>query len=474
MTNYDQAAVWQMDRDHFIHPYSDFSRFQSEGSQIVTQARGVHVFDSTGKSYLDGIAGLWCVNIGHGRKEMADTISRQVLEMQYYNPFGHSTNVPASVLAAKLAELTPGTLDHVFFSSGGSTANDAAVRIVHFYFNQLGKPRKKKIISRIDGYHGATYVAASLTGIHATKYGFDAVAEDLIHHVSAADMYCGSRGMGEAAYCDYLVREFEDRILQLGPDNVAAFIAEPIMGAGGVLVAPDGYHRRIYEICKKYDMLYIADEVVTGFGRLGEWFASETLYGYVPDILVVAKGITSGYVPLGATILSAHVHDVISRPQCENGLFSMGFTYSGHPVACAAALTAIGITENENILSHVREVGPYLQNRAAELTKHQIVGDVRGSHLMLGVELVADWESKTGFAPAQRAGEIVFQACRDAGLIVRPIGNRVVLSPPLTVTKEDCDVIVDTLSQAIEKVTPALLREGEATSTGQGGMVRHG
>ena len=457
MTNFDHAAIWEMDRDHFIHPYTDFSSFKTEGSQIITGASGVHVTDSTGKRYLDGIAGLWCVNIGHGRKEMAEAISSQIMAMQCYNPFGHSTNAPAAQLAAKLAQLIPGTLDHVFFSSGGSTANDSALRIVHYYFNMLGQPNKKKIISRVDGYHGSTYVAASLTGIHATKFGLDRIAEDVIHHVSAADMYRRPAGLDEQAYCDHLVQEFEDRILQLGPDNVAAFIAEPIMGAGGVLVAPTGYHRRMFDICKRYDMLYIADEVVTAFGRLGEWVASDALYDYVPDILVVAKGLTSGYIPLGATILSSDIHDVISKPQCENGIFTMGFTYSGHPVACAAALQTIEITEQENILSHVKDVGPYLQSRATELLKHEIVGDVRGSHLMLGIDLVSDRETKEGFTPEQGSAQLVFETCREMGVIIRPIGDRIVISPPLVLTKSDCDTIIEALDQALKKVTPVLL-----------------
>ncbi|MEO5759403.1 MAG: aminotransferase class III-fold pyridoxal phosphate-dependent enzyme, partial [Mesorhizobium sp.] len=263
MTVPRSASAWEMDRAHVLHPYSDFSSFAGEGSQIIEKAKGMYVTDTEGHRILDGIAGLWCVNIGHGREEMAEAISRQVLDMDYYNPFGHSSNVPAARLAHWLAENSPGDLSHVYFSCGGSTANDAAVRLVHYYFSMKGLHRKKKIISRLNGYHGATYVAASLTGIHGTKIGFDRIGEDFIHHVSAADLYSRPDEMSEEGYCDFLVKEFEDRIQQLGPDNVAAFIAEPIMGAGGVLVAPEGYHRRMHEVCKRYGMLYIADEVVT-------------------------------------------------------------------------------------------------------------------------------------------------------------------------------------------------------------------
>ncbi|WP_272006177.1 aminotransferase [Roseovarius sp. ZX-A-9] len=448
MTAATKSDIWTADRDHLLHPYTDFSTFHEEGSQIIESASGMHVIDSDGNKLLDGIGGLWCVNIGHGRKEMADAIAAQVMKMQYYNPFGHSTNVPASMLGAKLAELAPGDLNHVYYTCGGSTANDAAIRLVHFYFDQLGQHRKKKIISRQNAYHGATYVAASLTGIHGTKMGFDRIGEDFIHHVSAANLYEKPDGWSDAEYCDYLVREFDARIQQLGPDNVAAFIAEPIMGAGGVLVAPEGYHRRMWEVCQKYDMLYIADEVVTAFGRLGEWFASEALYDYQPDIMVCAKGLSSGYIPLGATLLSTRVYDVIAQPQCEGGVLSMGLTYFGHPVACAAALKNIEIMERENLLDHVKEVGPYLQESAKSLMNLPIVGDVRGSHLMLGVDLVKDKGTKEPIGDG--VGEKIFQGCLKRGVIVRPVGDRMIVSPPLIITKEECDEIVAAISGAIK------------------------
>lgn len=445
MTVLNSASAWAMDRAHVLHPYTDFSTFAEEGSQIIEKASGMYVTDGDGRRILDGIAGLWCVNIGHGREEMADAIARQVMDMDYYNPFGHSSNVPAAKLAHWLANNAPGDLNHVHYSCGGSTANDAAIRLVHYYFTMKGQVRKKKIISRVNGYHGATYVAASLTGIQGTKIGFDRIGEDFIHHVSAADLYSRPRDMSEEDYCDFLVDEFENRILQLGPDNVAAFIAEPIMGAGGVLVAPEGYHRRMYEVCKRYGMLYIADEVVTAFGRLGEWFASETLFGYAPDILVCAKGITSGYIPLGATLISSAIYDVISRPQCEGGLFSMGLTYFGHPVACAAALKNIEIMERENLLGNARATGAHLQAAAASLINLPVVGDVRGSHLMLGIELVSD---KATRAPLQKAVDIA-RGCLERGVMVRPIGNKIVVSPPITIDKDQCDTIVSAINDSI-------------------------
>lgn len=457
MLRNDVAEAWRKDRDHFIHPYTDFSTFKDEGSQVITVAQGVHIVDAEGRQYLDGIAGLWCANLGHGRAEIAEAMAEQARTVQYYNTFGHSTNVPAAELAAELAALSPGDLNHVFYTTGGSTANDTAVRLAHFYFNRRGLPNKKKIISRLDGYHGSTYFAATLTGIHGTKYGFDSIANDIVHHISAANLYRRPDGMDEAAFCDYLVREFEARIAQIGADNIAAFIAEPVMGAGGVLVAPDGYHRRMHAVCKANDILYIADEVVTAFGRLGEWFASEARFGYVPDMLVTAKGISSGYVPLGATLISSGVYDVISVPQGPGGVLSHGFTYSGHPVACAAALKTIEIMKREDTLANVRKVGPYLQAQARRLMTHEIVGDVRGDHLMLGIELVRDRATKQGFAATDGAAHRVFEACRRRGVIIRPIVNMIVVSPPLTFSEQDVDTVIAALDEAIAEVTPGLL-----------------
>ncbi len=456
----NQSPYWQKDKDHLIHPYTDFSSFKEEGSQVVSRAEGNYIYDIEGNKYLDGIAGLWCVNIGHGRHEMAEAISQQVLKMQYYNPFGHTTNEPAALLAEKLAQLSPSSLNHVYFTCGGSTANDSAMRIIHYYYNLRGKPTKKKVISRNDGYHGSTYITANLTGIHATKNSLDRVCDDWISHVSAANLYrrpSGSENLSEADYSQFLVNELENHILQSGPDNVAAFIAEPIMGAGGVLVAPEGYHRMAWEICKKYDVLYVADEVVTAFGRLGEWVASETLFDYTPDVLIVAKGINSGYVPLGAAIFSKEIYDVISQPQCEGGVFSMGFTYSGHAVACAAALKNFEILERENIFGNVQKLGPYLQEQAKKLLAIDIVGDVRGLGFMLGIELVKDKAGKEPFSIDKNAAHQVFTRCLKKGVVIRPVGNTIIISPPLTLQKNEIDRLLDAIKQSINEAAPMLM-----------------
>jgi len=341
---YDTKELRRKDKAHNIHPWTDFATLEDHDPLVVTESEGSYIFDSDGNKYLDGIGGLWCVNVGYGRDEIADAMADQARRMTYYSPFGAQTSAPAAELAAKLAELAPGDLNHVFFGTGGSMANDTAVRIIHFYFNMLGKPTKKQIITRHDGYHGSTYLAMTLTGIEFDHQGWD-LAPGLVHRIANPNPYRRADGQSEAAFLDQLVKEFDDKINELGPDNVAAFFAEPVMGAGGVIVPPEGYHVRMLEVCHKYDVLYVADEVVTGFGRLGHFFASEDVFGMVPDIITSAKGISSAYAPLSATILSDRIYEVISKPQSDGAVFTHGFTYSGHPVCCAAGLKNIEIME---------------------------------------------------------------------------------------------------------------------------------
>ncbi|NQU58034.1 MAG: aminotransferase [Rhodospirillales bacterium] len=457
--NYDTQAIWQKDRDHLIHPWTDFASFKEEGSMIIAESEGAYVFDSDGNRFLDGIGGLWCVNVGYGRDEIADAMADQARRMNYFSSFGHHTSVPAAELAAKLAELAPGTLNHVFFGTGGSIANDTAVRIIHFYFNRLGKPTKKKIITRNDGYHGSTYLAMTLTGVDFDHQGFD-LAPDLVYRVSNPNPYRRADGMSIEDFLESLVTELEDKILELGPDNVAAFFAEPIMGAGGVIVPPKGYHRRTKEVCSKYGVLYVSDEVVTAFGRVGHFFASKDMFDLQPDIITSAKGLTSAYAPLSATILSDEIYDVISVPQSKGALFTHGFTYSGHPVCCVAGLKNIEIMERENICGHIQTVGPYLEERLATLSDLPIVGDVRGSHFMMCVENVANKQSKELFAPEVQVGNRIADACQKRGVIVRPVGHLNVLSPPLILTRNQIDQLVEVLRESIIEVADTLVREG--------------
>ena len=457
--HYNTEVLWRQDLDHYIHPWTDFSTFKEEGSLIMAESEGAYVIDSEGNRYIDGIGGLWCVNIGYANEEMAQAIAEQVRRITYYSTFGHLTTPPAAELAAKLAELTPGKLNHVFYGTGGSMSNDTAIRIIHFYFNRLGKKNKKKIISRTDGYHGSTYLAMTLTGIEFDHQGFD-LAPDLVHHIPAPNPYRRPDGMSLEEFCDEKVADLENKILELGPENVACFIAEPVMGAGGVIVPPPGYHRRTREVCDRYEVLYISDEVVTGFGRLGHFFASESVFDFVPDIITCAKGISSGYVPLSATLLSEAMYDVISVPQAEGAMFTHGFTYSGHPISCAAGLKNIEIMERDDICGHVQDVGPYLEEQLASLLEHPIVGDVRGSHFMMCIENVADKETKA-LLPAEVAiGDRIAAHCQSRGVIVRPIAHLNVLSPPLILTRQQIDTMVEVLHDSIRATQDDLIREG--------------
>ena len=441
--HYDTEALWRQDLDHYIHPWTDFSTFKEEGSLIMAESEGAYVVDSEGNRYIDGIGGLWCVNIGYANEEMAQAIAEQVRRITYYSTFTHITTPPAAELAAKLAELTPGKLNHVFYGTGGSMSNDTAIRIIHFYFNRLGKRNKKKIISRTDGYHGSTYLAMTLTGIEFDHQGFDLVP-DLVHHIPAPNPYRRPDGMSLEAFCDEKVADLENKILELGPENVACFIAEPIMGAGGVIVPPPGYHRRTREVCDRYEVLYISDEVVTGFGRLGHFFASESVFDFVPDIITCAKGISSGYVPLSATLLSEAMYDVISVPQSEGAMFTHGFTYSGHPAACAVAKENIRILKDEKIIENVEnKAGPYLQKRWKELGDHPLVGETRGVGMVAALELVKNKETREAFPEDMKVGTICRDFCFNNGLIMRAVGDKMIISPPLVLTHDETDELVD-------------------------------
>ncbi len=457
---YDTAELWRKDRDHYVHPFTDFEVWDKEGALVMAESDGAYVYDSNGQRYLDAQGGLWCVNAGYARAEIAEAMADQARRLAYYSPFTNTTSVPGAELAQKLASLAPTGLNHVFFGLSGSDANDTAVRIIHFYFNQIGKPNKKTIITRINGYHGSSYLAMSLTGVPHDHIGFDIIGEPLIARVSCPDVYRRPDEMSEAEYTNHLVEEFRSTVERIGAENVAAFLAEPIMGAGGVLVPPSGYLPRMREVCREFDILYVSDEVVTGFGRLGHFFASEDVFGIQPDIVNIAKGLTSGYAPLSATVLSDEIYDVISVPQAPGAEFAHGFTYSGHPVSCAASLANIAIMEREDLCGHVREIGPYFEQQLNTLRDLPIVGDVRGKCFMMCVESVADQRTKEMFPAEVGIGRRISDACDARGLLVRPIRRLNVLSPPLVLTKHQIDWLVDTLRAGIADVITGLRNEG--------------
>lgn len=452
-------SLWQKDRTHFLHPWTHFDSFKRDGSLVISRANGAYVWDAAGRRYLDGIGGLWCVNIGYGRKEMAAAIADQVLKLSYSNTFVDCTNEPAAELAAKLAELAPGSLNHVAYSMSGSCANDTAVRLAHFYHSRRGEPQRRTILSRYNSYHGSTYLGMTLGNREGDRSPHFRYIEDLVHHLSAPNAYRRPEGMSEAQFTDHLVDELEAAIARIGARNIAAFIAEPIQGAGGVVPPPAGYLPRMREVLARHGILFIADEVVTGFGRIGHWFASLAEFGVQPDIIVSAKGLTSGYLPLGATIYSDEIHEAISAADPQ-AWFTHGFTYSGHPVCCAAALKNIEIMASEDLLGNARTVGDYFEKRLRELMALPLVGDVRGRRFMMCIEYVVDKATRAPLPDEANISRRIAQHCETKGLLVRPLGSLDVMSPPLTFTREQCDFLVDTLGETIMEVRDELAREG--------------
>ena len=448
-----------LDRDHFLHPWQVFDTYRHDGPLPIESGAGCYLYDADGNSYLDAVGGLWNVQLGWGREELVEAIADQARRLAYSSMFTDMTHVPAVELAALLAEMAPGQLDHVFFGTGGSVAIDTAYRLMQYYQSCRGKPEKHHVIALEYAYHGSTYAAMSIGGKLADHPPEFRYITDTIHHLTAPRIYRAPDGMDEAEFCDFLVAELEAKIQEIGPDNVGAFFAEPIQGAGGVNVPPAGWHRRMWEVCRTHDVLYVSDEVVTGFGRLGHWFASSDAFGVEPDMIVCAKGITSGYQPLGATIFSDEIWDVISAEN-KSRVFANGYTYSGHPVACAAALKNIEILDREDVLAHVRDVGPYFQAQLATLAELPIVGDVRGSHLMACVEFVADQASKATFPEEIDIGRMVSRHADESGLIVRPMVHLNVMSPPLVITREEIDIVVSKLRDSIIAAMADLQRDG--------------
>lgn len=451
-------ALWQMDRDHALHPWTNFGPFEKDGSLIMARGEGCYLWDVEGKRYFDAVGGMWCTNIGLGRAEMAKAIGDQAMELAFSNSFVDMANGPSARLAAKLAELAPGDLNRVHFTTGGSTAVDTAVRVVSYYQHARGFPQKTDIVAREASYHGSTYLSQSVG-----KRAGDRVEEfryktDGIHHLSCPNPYRRPDGMTEAQFCDHLVAEFEALIARIGADRIGGFIAEPIQASGGIIIPPQGYLRRMWEICQRHEILFIADEVVTAFGRVGHWFASKDVFGIQPDMITSAKGLTSGYLPLGALILSDRIWDVMA----EGGQrwFTTGFTYSGHPVSCAAALKNIEIMEREDLLANATSVGAYFQTRLKALEDLPLIGNVRGMGLMLCVESVSDKVTKAPLPDAANESKRISDTAEAMGLIVRPMGHLNVMSPPLTLTESDVDFIAETLEKAIRKVTDDLTSKG--------------
>jgi adenosylmethionine-8-amino-7-oxononanoate aminotransferase len=425
---------------------------------VIMSADGVYIYDSQGRKLLDGPAGMWCMQTGYGRKEIADAVHKQMMSLAYASAFT-TINPVANELAARIASKTPGDLNRIYFTTGGSTAVDSALRLCHLYNNMKGRPHKKHILARERGYHGSTFLASSITGKERDKTALD-IDKLRVHFLTAPCAYHDHETMDEDSFCDMLIQEMEETILDIGPENVMCFIAEPIMGSGGVLVPPKNYLKRCWELTRKYDIIYISDEVVTAFGRLGHWFASEEVFGIVPDIITFAKGITSGYVPLGGFAVSDKLMEEISGPKGKSNSFSNGYTWSGSPPACAAALASWDIIEREHLLDHVLEVGPYLQSQLKTLEDIPLVGDVRGMGLMAAVETWIHAPKEKLLEMDLKVGSMVDMHAREYGVLLRPFINVCIMSPPLIITKPQIDDLVSALRKGLELTYQDLRREG--------------
>ncbi|ROM71941.1 hypothetical protein BK653_08660 [Pseudomonas brassicacearum] len=454
-------TLFEQDRAHFMHP-STHAHDHASGAlkgRIIKSASGIRIRDHEGRDFIDAFAGLYCVNIGYGRTEVADAIYKQAKELAYYHTYvGHSSEAIIE-LSSRIMDWAPEGMKKVYYGLSGSDANETQVKLVRYYNNVLGRPQKKKIISRDRGYHGSGIMTGSLTGLATFHQHFDLPVEGVKHTVCPHWYRKAPAGMDEATFVRYCADELEKMILAEGPDTVAAFIGEPLMGTGGIIVPPAGYWDAIQAVLKKYDVLLIADEVVCAFGRLGSKMGSQR-YGMKPDLITTAKGLTSAYAPLSAVIIGEKVWDVIDKASQAEGAMGHGWTYSGHPICAAAALANLDILERENLTANAEDVGGYLNRRLREtLEGHPLVGEVRGDGMLAAVEFMADREQRTAFDPTLKVGPKVSAACLERGMIARamPHGDILGFAPPLILTREDADLIVDITHAAIDQVAGEVL-----------------
>lgn len=434
---------------YHVHPYTNIRRHERIGPMVIERGSGIHVYDDQGQEYIEAMAGLWSVGLGFSEQRLVDAATRQMSKLPFYHTFSHKAHEPSIALAEKLVRMSPDGLDHVFFTNSGSEANDTVVKIVWYYNNALGRPAKKKFIARNGGYHGITVASGSLTGLQTNQRGFD-LPLSFVRHVTSPHHYrFAEPDESEEAFADRLAAELDAVILEEGPDTVAAFIGEPVMGAGGVIVPPATYWPKIREVCRRHDVLIVADEVINGFGRIGSLFASEH-FDIRPDILVVSKQITSSYQPLAAVLFSDAIYQAVADQTEQLGTFGHGFTASGHPVATAVGLENLAIIEERDLVRHAAEVGAHLQASLRRFVDHPLVGEVRGIGLIAAVELVADKPSKAKFDPPGKVGLYLFEKAQEHGLIVRNVQDSIAFCPPLIITREQVDEMVSRFSRALE------------------------
>jgi len=444
--NNPKTAQWQaLSQAHHLAPFSDYKQLAEKGPRIITEAKGVHLWDSEGNKILDGMAGLWCVAVGYGREELVEAASAQMRQLPFYNTFFQTAHPPVLELAHAISQLAPAGMNHVFFTGSGSEGNDTMLRLVRHYWACKGQPNKKIIIGRDNGYHGSTVAGASLGGMKFMHEQGDLPIPGIAH--IPQPYWFGEGGeQSPEEFGVWAADQLEKKILELGEDNVAAFIAEPIQGAGGVIIPPDSYWPRIKEILAKYDILFVADEVICGFGRTGEWFGSQ-YYDLKPDLMTIAKGLTSGYVPMGGLIVSDKVFEVIEA----HGDFNHGFTYSGHPVAAAVGLENLRILKEEGIVERVKaETAPYLQKRLRELADHPLVGEVRGVGMLGAIELVQDKAMRKRFSGDVGVGMVCRGHCFNNGLIMRAVGDTMIIAPPLVISLAEIDELVEKARKCLD------------------------
>ena len=442
---------------HLVQPWPYAGSVGTEARGFIGKGDGIYIWDGDGRRLIDGPAGMWCVNAGHRREELAAVMYDQAMGLSYNTPW-YTMSEPSAVLAERIAGHAPGDLNHVFFTTGGSCAVETALRFMQYFNNVRGRPEKKLILSRGGAYHGSTYLSASLNGRPRDHDWMDG-ADELVVKLTTPNPFRRPPGVSREGFADFLVEEFRQTVARLGAERIGAFVAEPIQASGGVIVPPDGYLRRIREICRENDILYVSDEVVTGFGRLGHIFASGPVLDLDPDMITFAKGVTSGYFPLGGVVISQRLLEELRRSNHPDAMFGHGYTYTSHPIGCAVALRNLDLLEG-GILEHARKIGPYFQARMKSLEELPLVGEVRGAGLMACVECVADRESNDPLQLDKEVGKRIDQHCHELGLLVRPLINMCVMSPPLIITGEQIDDMVAILREGISRTMEDLRREG--------------
>ena len=448
------------DVEALLHPTTNLASHRQTGPLILDRAEGVHVWDSSGKKYIEGLAGLWCTGLGYGNQELVEAAREQMSRLSFTHLMGGRSHEPAIELAEKLKGMVPCPTSKIFFTSSGSEANDTQIKLAWYYNNARGKPKKKKIVSRVRAYHGVTIASASLTGLPLFHADFDLPIAGFVHTSTPHYWRNGQPGESEEDFATRMAADLEALILKEGPDTVAAFIAEPVMGAGGVIVPPKGYYEKMQAVLSKYDVLMIADEVICGFARTGEMWGSETM-GIRPDTISMAKAITSAYVPLGAITVSEPCYQALVDESRKLGVFAHGFTYSGHPVACAVANKTLEIYDRIDIVARVKRVQPVFEKRLAALADHPLVGEARGRGLLAGIELVKDKKTKQSFDARQGVGNRCVVFAQEEGLIVRSVaGDVIAVCPPLVISADEVNEVFDALSKALDRTLDWVRREG--------------